>query len=52
MYGVEGLEQVISRIDSALNPEKIIQIILEDVSHFVGDAYQYDDMTIVVVKRL
>jgi serine phosphatase RsbU (regulator of sigma subunit) len=34
-----------------MNAEKIIEAILQDVAGFVGTAEQYDDMTVVVVKK-
>ena len=52
MYGAERLEQIVTHIDSRTNAEEIIESILQDVADFVGDAEQYDDMTVVVVKRL
>jgi len=52
IYGTERLEQVVKRVESTVNAEGIIDTILQDVSDFVGTAEQYDDMTIVVVKKL
>ena len=52
MYGTERLEQVVTRLKPTMNAKGIIEIILQDVSDFVGDAEQYDDMTVVVVKKL
>jgi len=52
MYGTERLEQLITRINSTMNGEEIIETILQDVADFVGGAEQYDDMTVVVVKKL
>jgi serine phosphatase RsbU (regulator of sigma subunit)/sugar lactone lactonase YvrE len=51
MYGTERLEQLITQIDSTMNGEEMIKTILQDVAAFVGEAEQYDDMTVVVVKR-
>jgi serine phosphatase RsbU (regulator of sigma subunit) len=42
----------VAGIDSAASADDVIETILQDVSDFVGDAQQYDDMTIVAVKRL
>ena len=52
MYGIQRLEQVVERIDPTTNAEAIIQTILQDVAGFVGSAEQFDDMTVVVVKKL
>ncbi len=52
MYGTERLEQAMSHIDPAADAEAIIKAILQDVTDFVGDAEQYDDMTTVVVKKV
>jgi ligand-binding sensor domain-containing protein/serine phosphatase RsbU (regulator of sigma subunit) len=52
MYGTERLEQVITRINPAMNAEEIIETILQDVTGFAGTAEQYDDMTVVVVKKV
>jgi serine phosphatase RsbU (regulator of sigma subunit) len=52
MYGTERLEEVVMHINSTMNAEEIIETILQDVSDFVGSAEQYDDMTVVVLKRL
>jgi len=52
MYGTERLERFVASMDSRMNAGEIIQAILQDVSRFVESAEQYDDMTIVVVKKL
>jgi len=52
MYGTERLEQIVARIDSTMNAEEVIGAILQDVSSFTGSAEQYDDITVVVVKKL
>ena len=52
MYGTERLEQIIANISSTISAEEIITTILQDVDDFVGTAEQYDDMTVVVVKKL
>ena len=53
-YGIQRLEHVIKkRIDlTKMNARTIIQTILQDVYGFVGTAEQFDDMTVVVVKKL
>jgi len=52
MYGTERLEQLTTHINSTMNCEEIIETILQDVADFVGNAEQYDDMTVVVLKKL
>ena len=52
MYGTERLEQVVMNMSSTVNAEEIIETVLQDVAGFVGDTEQYDDMTIVVVKKV
>jgi sigma-B regulation protein RsbU (phosphoserine phosphatase) len=52
MYGTERLLNLVVGIDSAANAKDVIEAIFQDVDYFVGDAERYDDMTIVVVKRL
>ena len=50
MYGTERLNESVSKIPDSSTATEVIQSIVEDVHLFVGDAEQYDDMTIVVVK--
>ena len=52
IYSTERLEQFTTNMDSSASAEETIQAILQDVSDFVGNAEQYDDMTVVVVKKL
>ena len=52
MYGTERLLDAVAGIDPAASAEGVIEAILRDVADFVGNAEQYDDMTIVVVKKL
>ena len=52
MYGTERLLKLVNVIDSAVRAEDVIDAILQDVSDYVGTAQQYDDMTIVAVKRV
>ena len=52
MYGAERLEQVVAHIDPAMNAGEIIKAIQQDITGFAETAEQYDDMTIVVVKKL
>jgi len=52
MYGTERLEQVVRNMNPAIKAQEIIETILQDVTNFVGDAKQYDDMTVVVLKKI
>ena len=52
MYGSERMELAVSRANPTKSAAEIIESILENVAHFVGATEQYDDMTIVVVKKL
>jgi len=52
IYGIELLLQFISIMDAGMSSEETIKAIMDDVTAFSGGAEQYDDMTIVVVKRL
>jgi serine phosphatase RsbU (regulator of sigma subunit)/ligand-binding sensor domain-containing protein len=51
MYGTERLLNLATGMDSAASAEDVTEAILQDVADFVGAAEQYDDMTVVVVKR-
>ncbi len=49
-YGEERLTELISNhIEES--PDKIIENILSDVEMFVGKASQWDDMTLMIIKR-
>jgi len=52
MYGTERLLNLVASINSAANAEGVIEGILQDVSDFAGSAQQYDDMTVVVIRKL
>ena len=49
MYGFEQFLQVIGE-HSALDADELLRKLMADVTRFVGDAKQHDDLTIVVVK--
>ena len=51
MYGTERLKASVSRILDSFSAEETVQHIVDDAHNFVGEAEQYDDLTIVVVKR-
>ena len=50
MYGTERLKESVSRIPDSCSAEETVQHLVDDVHEFVGEAEQYDDMTIVVVR--
>jgi sigma-B regulation protein RsbU (phosphoserine phosphatase) len=52
MYGTERLLNLVAGIGTTASAEDVIEAILQDVSDFVGAAQQYDDMTLVIVKKL
>jgi len=52
MYNIERLKDAIMKFDSEMSAEKIVKAILQDVGDFVGSAEQYDDMTVIVVKKV
>lgn len=52
MYGTERLNDLIAKVPSESSAEEMIQFIIDDVQEFVQEAEQYDDMTLVVVKRI
>ena len=52
MYGAERLIAVVSEISNEYTAEEVIQHIVEDVNRFVETAEQYDDLTLVVIKRI
>lgn len=52
MYGAERLKAVASRIPDEYTAEEVIRHVVEDVNRFVEEAEQYDDLTLVVIKRV
>ncbi len=50
MYGTERLKESVSKIPDSFTATEVIESLVEDVRNFVGEAEQYDDMTIVVIK--
>ena len=51
MYGTERLKVSVAQIPNGGTAEEVIQHIVEDVHRFVEEAEQYDDLTLVVIKR-
>ena len=52
MYSAERLIALVSQIPNESTAEEVIQHIVEDVNSFVEEAEQYDDLTLVVIKRI
>ncbi len=52
MYGTERLNDLIANIPSESSAEEMGQHIFDDVQEFVQEAEQYDDMTLVLLKRI
>ena len=52
MYGTERLKDMASQVPNECSAEEVIQHIVEDVNRFVEEAEQYDDLTLVVIKRI
>lgn len=52
MYGTDRLKQFISDIPDESTAEEVIQMIVDEIQNFVQEAEQYDDLTLVVVKRV
>jgi serine phosphatase RsbU (regulator of sigma subunit) len=49
-FGLERLEMVFHKAHHA-SPEKIVQAILTSIRDFTGELPQYDDITLMVIKR-
>ena len=49
MYGFDRFMDVIGG-NCSLDAESFLEKLMSDVTHFVGDAEQHDDLTIVIVK--
>jgi serine phosphatase RsbU (regulator of sigma subunit) len=50
LFGFDRLEQILSLHPADRSPDDLITTILHEVSVFVDDAEQHDDMTIVVIQ--
>jgi serine phosphatase RsbU (regulator of sigma subunit) len=51
MYGFDRFIDVIDK-NKALDADALLRKLMADVTHFVGDAEQHDDLTIVVVNKI
>ena len=52
MYGIERLVRSVDGMNPALSAEDIINAIFRDVADFMDNESQYDDMTVVVLKKV
>ena len=52
MYGTERLKALVSQMPSECTAAEVIQHIVEDINRFVKEEEQYDDLTLVVIKRI
>ena len=52
MYGTDRFKELTAQIPNECTAEEVIQRIVQDVQSFVQEAEQYDDLTLVVLKRL
>ena len=50
MYGTDRLKESVARISDGSNAAEIVEHLVADVRNFVGEAEQYDDLTIVVIR--
>ena len=49
MYGTDRLKESVSRIPEGCSAAEVVEHLVVDVRNFVGEAEQYDDLTIVVL---
>ncbi|MGA9883716.1 MAG: GAF domain-containing SpoIIE family protein phosphatase [Candidatus Acidiferrales bacterium] len=52
LFGAEAIQVALGRVRQPARSETIIQMLLDDVSLFVGNAKQSDDITTLVIKYL
>ena len=52
IFTIVRLIRLVAGMVSTAGAEDVIEAILQDVSGFVDDTERYDDMTVVVVKKL
>ena len=50
MYGTDRLKESVARIPDEYSAAEVVDHLVVDVRNFVGEAEQYDDMTIVVIR--
>jgi ligand-binding sensor domain-containing protein len=52
VYGIEGLEQAIRNVNAGLVAKNIAETLMQDILNFTRSAEQYDDIIMVVIKKL
>ncbi len=50
LFGFARLEQTLHQRDAGITPEQLITTVITRVTHFMGQAKQHDDITIVVLQ--
>ena len=50
MYGTDRLKELVAQIPEGCSAAEVVEHLVVDVRNFVGEAEQYDDMTIVVIR--
>ena len=50
LYGTERMLSALNRAPEA-DPKALLQTVREDIDHFVGNAPQFDDITMLCLKR-
>ena len=50
MYGTKQLLKALNQEKDAV-PERLLQIVKEDIAGFVGEAAQFDDLTMLAIQR-
>ena len=49
LYGLQRLERTLTRLDDP-SPQDVLKAVRADVDEFVGDADQFDDLTMLCMK--
>jgi len=52
LYGFDRFGETIKDANSDISADEMIQHIMQDIQFFVGDAEQFDDMTVVVLRYI
>ena len=50
LFGAEAIEETLARSGENADSETIIKVLLREMSMFVGEAHQSDDITMLVIK--
>ena len=49
LYGTDRMMEILNK-NTRLDPQQLLAVVKEDVDHFVGDAPQFDDLTMLCVR--